>query len=32
MTDRYMHFSDFNRLIGVMDQMAMADRYKEDAG
>src|SRR5213079_2364826 len=31
MTDRYMHFADFNRLIGVMDQMAMADRYKEDA-
>jgi len=25
-----MHFSDFNRLIGVMDQMAMADRYKGD--
>jgi len=32
LTDRYMHFSDFNRLIGVMDQMAMAERYKEDAG
>ena len=30
LTDRYMHFSDFNRLIGVMDQMAMADRYKGD--
>src|SRR6266704_2825407 len=25
LTDRYMHFSDFNRLIGVMDQMAMAE-------
>src|SRR5438094_595109 len=30
LTDRYMHFSDFNRLIGVMDQMALADRYKGD--
>src|SRR2546425_10985841 len=30
LADRYMHFSDFNRLIGVMDQMAMADRYKGD--
>src|SRR5881296_1502962 len=30
LTDRYMPFTEFNRLIGVMDQMAMADRYKED--
>src|SRR5437867_4204442 len=24
LTDRYMHFRDFNEMIGVMDQMAMA--------
>jgi 2,3-dimethylmalate lyase len=32
LTDRYMPFSEFNRLIGVMDQMAMADRYKGESG
>ena len=30
LTDRYMPFAEFNRLIGVTDQMALADRYKED--
>jgi 2,3-dimethylmalate lyase len=30
LTDRYIPFSEFNRLIGVTDQMALADRYKED--
>src|SRR5437764_3112875 len=30
LSDRYMPFGEFNRLIGVMDQMAMADRYKGD--
>jgi len=25
-----MHLSDFNRIKGEMDQMAMADRYKGD--
>ncbi len=30
LTDRYMHFSDFNEMIGVADQMRMADRYKEE--
>ena len=29
MTDRYMPFGDFNRLIGAVDQMALADRYKD---
>ena len=29
MTDRYMPFGDFNRLIGAVEQMALADRYKE---
>jgi 2,3-dimethylmalate lyase len=29
MTDRYMPFADFNRLIGAIEQMALADRYKE---
>jgi 2-methylisocitrate lyase-like PEP mutase family enzyme len=32
LADRYMPFAEFNRLIGVMDQMAMADRYKEEGG
>jgi 2-methylisocitrate lyase-like PEP mutase family enzyme len=29
MTDCYMPFGDFNRLIGAVEQMALADRYKE---
>lgn len=29
MADRYMPFGDFNRLIGAVEQMALADRYKE---
>jgi 2,3-dimethylmalate lyase len=29
MTDRYMPFGDFNRLIGAAEQMALADRYKD---
>jgi 2-methylisocitrate lyase-like PEP mutase family enzyme len=29
MTDRYMPFADFNRLIGALEQMALADRYKD---
>jgi 2-methylisocitrate lyase-like PEP mutase family enzyme len=29
MSDRYMPFADFNRLIGAIDQMALADRYKD---
>ena len=29
MTDRYMPFADFNRLIGAVEQMALADRYKD---
>ena len=29
MTDRYMPFGDFNTLIGAVDQMALADRYKD---
>jgi 2-methylisocitrate lyase-like PEP mutase family enzyme len=29
MSDRYMPFADFNRLIGAVDQMALADRYKD---
>jgi 2,3-dimethylmalate lyase len=29
LTDRYMPFADFNRLIGAVEQMALADRYKE---
>ena len=32
LSDRYMPFGEFNRLIGVMDQMAMAERYKEHGG
>ena len=32
MSDRYMHFRDFNEMIGVAEQMKMADRYKEDGG
>jgi len=30
LTDRYVPFAEFNRLIGVTDQMALAERYKED--
>jgi 2-methylisocitrate lyase-like PEP mutase family enzyme len=30
LTERYIGFAEFNRLIGVADQMAMAERYKED--
>ena len=30
LSDRYMPFAEFNRLIGVTDQMALAERYKED--
>ena len=29
--DRYVPFADFNALIGVTEQMALADRYREDA-
>jgi 2-methylisocitrate lyase-like PEP mutase family enzyme len=29
LADRYMPFGDFNRLIGAVDQMALADRYKD---
>ena len=29
MSDRYMPFADFNRLIGAVDQMMLADRYKD---
>ena len=29
MTDRYMPFADFNRLIGAVEQTALADRYKD---
>jgi 2-methylisocitrate lyase-like PEP mutase family enzyme len=29
LTERYIGFAEFNRLIGVGDQMAMAERYKE---
>jgi 2-methylisocitrate lyase-like PEP mutase family enzyme len=29
MTDRYMPFGDFNHLIGAVEQMALADRYKD---
>jgi 2-methylisocitrate lyase-like PEP mutase family enzyme len=29
LTDRYMPFGDFNRLIGAVEQMALADRYKD---
>ena len=29
MSDRYMPFGDLNRLIGAVEQMALADRYKE---
>jgi 2-methylisocitrate lyase-like PEP mutase family enzyme len=32
LADRYMPFSEFNRLIGVTEQMALAERYKEDGG
>src|SRR3989442_2583875 len=32
LTERYMHFRDFNEMIGVVEQMKMADRYKEDGG
>jgi 2-methylisocitrate lyase-like PEP mutase family enzyme len=29
LTDRYMPFGDFNQLIGAVEQMALADRYKD---
>lgn len=29
LSDRYMPFGDFNRLIGAVEQMALADRYKD---
>lgn len=29
MADRYMPFGDFNRLIGAVEQMTLADRYKD---
>jgi 2,3-dimethylmalate lyase len=29
LTDRYMPFGDFNRLIGAVEQIALADRYKD---
>jgi 2-methylisocitrate lyase-like PEP mutase family enzyme len=29
LTDRYMPFGDFNRLIGAEEQMALADRYRD---
>ena len=30
LADRYMPFSDFNELIGVTAQLALAERYRED--
>ncbi len=30
LTDRYVPFREFNELIGVVEQMKLADRYKED--
>jgi len=30
LADRYMPFAEFNDLIGVTDQMRLADRYKEE--
>jgi 2,3-dimethylmalate lyase len=30
MKDRYVGFRDFNELIGVVEQMKMAERYKEE--
>jgi 2-methylisocitrate lyase-like PEP mutase family enzyme len=32
LTDRYFPFADFNALIGVTAQMALADRYRDDNG
>ena len=29
LADRYFSFAEFNRLIGAVDQMALAERYKE---
>jgi len=29
LADRYFSFAEFNTLIGVTDQMALADRYKD---
>jgi 2-methylisocitrate lyase-like PEP mutase family enzyme len=29
LSERYMPFADFNRLIGALEQMALADRYKD---
>ena len=31
LADRYLPFREFNALIGVTEQIAMADRYREDA-
>jgi 2-methylisocitrate lyase-like PEP mutase family enzyme len=31
LADRYLPFREFNTLIGVTEQIAMADRYREDA-
>ena len=31
LADRYLPFSEFNAMIGVIDQMTMADRYRDDA-
>jgi 2-methylisocitrate lyase-like PEP mutase family enzyme len=31
LADRYLPFREFNALIGVSEQIAMADRYREDA-
>jgi 2-methylisocitrate lyase-like PEP mutase family enzyme len=29
LAERYCSFADFNTLIGAVEQMALADRYKE---
>jgi 2-methylisocitrate lyase-like PEP mutase family enzyme len=31
LAERYLPFGEFNRLIGVVEQMQMADRYRDDA-
>ena len=30
LADRYLPFGEFNELIGVTDQIALADRYRDD--
>ena len=30
LTDLYMPFGDFNELIGVTAQLALAERYRDD--